>query len=256
MDFTLHIWRQKCQADEGRMVSYKIGGISPDTSFLEMLDLLNEQLHLRKEEPVAFDSDCREGICGMCSLVVNGRPHGQKGTTVCQLHMRSFEDGQEIHVEPWRARAFPVIRDLVVDRSAFDRILHQGGFVSVRTGGAPDANAVLVSKEEADQAFDAASCIGCGACVAACKNASPMLFVGAKVSQYLHLPQGQPERARRVLGMVEAMDKEGFGGCTNQYECEAVCPKEISVKVIAELNREYLRAGFAHRPARQPAGGD
>lgn len=245
MNFTLHIWRQAGPNSPGQMKMYTLQNISEDSSFLEMIDVLNDQLISKGEEPVAFDHDCREGICGMCSMVINGVPHGeQRGTTTCQLHMRSFKDGDVIYVEPWRASSFPILKDLVVDRSAFDRIIQAGGYVSVPTGGAPDANAVPIPKREADTAFDAAACIGCGACVAACKNASAMLFVGAKVSHFLHLPQGQPERAERVLKMVRQMDKEGFGNCTNQEECEAACPKEIPVRVIAELNREYLRATF------------
>ncbi len=243
LNLTLKIWRQKNAGTPGGLVSYQAHGISPDMSFLEMLDIVNEQLAERGEEPVAFDHDCREGICGMCSLVINGNPHGpDSATTTCQLHMRRFKDGDVITIEPWRAKPFPVIRDLVVDRSAFDRIQAKGGFVSVNTGGTPDANATPIAKHEADLSMDAAQCIGCGACVAACKNASAMLFVGAKVSQYLHLPQGQPERYRRVLAMVAQHDAEGFGGCTNYQECEAACPKEISVRVIAEMNRDFLRA--------------
>jgi succinate dehydrogenase / fumarate reductase iron-sulfur subunit len=243
MKVTLRIWRQKDARSAGRFVDYEVDDVSPDESFLEMLDSLNEILLAGGEEPVAFDHDCREGICGMCSMVIDGVPHGPlRGTTACQLHLRHFRDGARIVVEPWRARAFPVIRDLVVDRSAFDRIQQAGGFVSVNTGGAPDANAIPVPKEEADRAFDAATCIGCGACVAACPNASAMLFVGAKVSQFLHLPQGQPERERRVLAMVARMDEERFGNCSNHYECEAACPKSISRRVITELNREWLRA--------------
>lgn len=246
MNLTLHVWRQKNAQDAGKMVTYKAPDISPDMSFLEMLDVVNEELIKRGEEPIAFDHDCREGICGMCSLNVNGVPHGpDEGTTVCQLHMRRFKDGDSITVEPWRARAFPVVRDLCVDRSAFDRIIQAGGFVSVNTGGAPDANALPIPKHNADNAFDAAACIGCGACVAGCKNGSAMLFVAAKVSHLALLPQGDPERGSRVLKMVEAMDKEGFGNCTNQYECQAVCPKEISVRFIAKMNREYIRASLA-----------
>ena len=245
MNLTLRVWRQKNAEDKGRLVTYPAKGISEHSSFLEMLDQVNEELQGAGEEPIAFDHDCREGICGMCSLVIDGVPHGpERATTVCQLHMRHFKDGDSIVIEPWRARAFPVLRDLVVDRSAFDRIIEVGGYVSINTGGAPDANAVPIAKEEADQAMDAAACIGCGACVAACKNASAMLFVAAKVSQFRHLPQGQPERARRALAMVERMDAEGFGNCSNHYECEAVCPKEITRKVINELNSEYLRASF------------
>ena len=248
MRFTLKVWRQKGPTEAGRMVTYDVSNISPDSSFLEMLDLLNSQLILRGEEPVAFDSDCREGICGMCSLVINGLAHGpDTGTATCQLHMRRFRDGDTIHIEPFRAAAFPPIKDLVIDRSAFDRVIAAGGFVSVNTGSAPDANSILVSKEIADLAMDAAACIGCGACVAACKNAAAMLFVGAKVSQFALLPQGQPERDRRVVAMVEAMDTEGFGNCTNERECSAACPKEISMENIGRLNREFLRAAVAGR---------
>jgi succinate dehydrogenase / fumarate reductase iron-sulfur subunit len=248
MDFTLHVWRQRSAGEKGRMVRYEARGISAGSSFLEMLDLLNEDLVQTGEEPIAFDHDCREGICGMCSLVINGVPHGpERGTTVCQLHMRSFKDRSEIAIEPWRARAFPVIRDLIVDRSAFDRIQHAGGFISVNTGGAPDGNAIPIPKDVAERAMDAAQCIGCGACVAACKNASAMLFVAAKVSHLNVLPQGAPEKERRVLNMVRAMDQEGFGNCTNQEECEAVCPKEISVDFIAKMNRDYLRAAVFGR---------
>lgn len=245
MKLTLHVWRQKDSRSPGAMKSYQVDNISPDQSFLEMLDVLNEDLILRDEAPIAFDHDCREGICGMCSLVVNGVPHGpDRGTATCQIHMRSFSDGDEIFIEPWRAKAFPIVRDLTVDRSAFDRIIQTGGFVSVATGSAPDANANPISKEVADVAMDAAACIGCGACVAACKNASAMLFVSAKVGQLAVLPQGQAERSRRAYGMVNAMDDEGFGNCTNQFECEAVCPKEISVDFIAAMNREYARAAL------------
>lgn len=248
MDLTLHVWRQKSAADKGRMVTYPARGVSPDMSFLEMLDVVNEELIQKGDDPIAFDHDCREGICGMCSLVINGVPHGpERSTTTCQLHMRKFSDGDHVYIEPWRANAFPVVRDLVVDRSSFDRIIQAGGFISVNTGGAPDANIIPIPKSEADIAFEAAACIGCGACVAACKNASAMLFVGAKVTQFVHLPQGHPERHERVLGMVEQMDKEGFGNCTNQSECEAVCPKDISVEHIATLNREYLKASIASR---------
>jgi len=243
VNFTLHIWRQKGSGDTGRMQTYPVTGISADTSFLEMLDILNDQLIEKGEDPVAFDSDCREGICGMCSLVVNGVPHGpDRGATVCQLHMRRFRDGDHITIEPWRAAAFPVVRDLVVDRGSFDRVMAAGGFVSVKTGSAPDANALPVPQPDAEAAFDAAGCIGCGACVAACKNASAMLFVGAKVTHLAKLPQGQPERERRVVAMVDQMDAEGFGNCTNQYECEAVCPKLIPRAVIAHMNRDYRRA--------------
>lgn len=243
MKVTLHVWRQKNTAAEGRMVRYQLSGVSPDESFLEMLDLLNEQLIAGGEEPIAFDHDCREGICGTCSLMIDGVAHGpEAATTTCQLHMRSFQDGAEIHIEPWRARAFPVLRDLITDRTAFDRIIQAGGFISVSTGNAPDANALPIPKTAADTAMDAAACIGCGACVASCKNASGMLFVGAKISHLSHLPQGQAERRQRAAQMVHVMDAEGLGNCTNQYECEAVCPKEISVKVIADMNRDYLRA--------------
>jgi succinate dehydrogenase / fumarate reductase iron-sulfur subunit len=245
MDLTLHVWRQKDARDAGRMVTYPVAGVSPDMSFLEVLDRLNEGLIEKGEDPVAFDSDCREGICGMCSLVVNGIPHGpDRGATVCQLHMRHFKDRDEIWVEPWRAGAFPVVRDLVVDRSAFDRITQAGGYISCKTGSAVDANAIPVPRHDAETAFEAAACIGCGACVAACKNASAMLFVAAKVVHFAKLPQGQPERRLRALRMVERMDEEGFGHCTNQYECEAVCPKEIPATFIAALNRDYLRAAL------------
>lgn len=244
MKLKLHVWRQKNKNSKGKMTSYETTA-SPDMSFLEMLDVLNEGLIERGGEPVAFDHDCREGICGMCSLVINGVPHGpDSGTTTCQLHMRKFKDGDEVFIEPWRAGAFPVIKDLIVDRGAFDRIIQAGGFVSVNTGGAQDANCIPVPKRDADMAMDAATCIGCGACVAACKNSSAMLFVSAKVSHLALLPQGQPEKNRRVLNMVNQMDKEGFGNCTNQFECEAACPKEISVDFIARMNREYLNASF------------
>jgi len=240
---TLHVWRQKNADSPGKMVKYGIDSVSEDMSFLEMLDVLNHELITKGDEPIAFDHDCREGICGMCSLVINGRAHGNRAaTTTCQLHMREFEDGQEIYIEPFRAKAFPVLKDLVVDRSSFDRIIQAGGYVSVNTGNAPDANASPISKIAADEAFDAAACIGCGACVASCKNASAMLFVSAKVGQLTRLPQGQPERLRRARAMVDQMDAEGFGACTNQSECEAVCPKEIKVPLITELNREYARA--------------
>ena len=243
MNFTLHVWRQKSPGDEGRMVTYEARDISPDTSFLEMLDIVNQELVEKGEEPIAFDSDCREGICGSCGLMINGIAHGpERGVASCQTYMRVFADGQEIYVEPWRARAFPLIKDLVVDRSALDRIISEGGYVSVNTGGAPDGNALPVAKTDAERAMDAAACIGCGACVAACPNASAMLFTAAKVSHLALLPQGRPERRRRARGMVEQMDREGFGNCTNYYECEAACPKEISVQFIAQMNREYLAA--------------
>jgi succinate dehydrogenase / fumarate reductase, iron-sulfur subunit len=260
VNLVLRVWRQQDARDPGRFVDYEAKDISPDMSFLEMLDVVNEGLLARGEEPIAFDHDCREGICGTCGMMINGVAHGpRRATTACQLHMRSFRDGQSILVEPWRASAFPVLRDLVVDRSAFDRIVAAGGFVSVPTGSAPDGNAVPVPKENADLAMDAAACIGCGACVAACPNASAMLFTAAKVSHLSLLPQGGPERESRVLRMVAQMDREGFGTCTNPGECEAVCPKEISLSFIARLNREYFRASLAsgRRPARagDAAGG-
>lgn len=243
MDLTLHIWRQKGPEAPGKLHTYRVKGVSPDSSFIEMLNSLNADLAESGEEPIAYASDCLEGICGTCCLMINGVAHGpEKGTTTCQLHMRSFKNNDHITIEPWRAQSFPIVRDLVVDRSAFDRIIQKGGFISVNTGGAPDANAIPVAKKVADEAFDAATCIGCGACVASCNNSSAMLFVSAKIAHLNSLPQGQPERERRVLRMVEQMDEEGFGNCTNQYECEAVCPKEISSKFIAQLNREYLRA--------------
>jgi len=243
MNFTLKVWRQKNADHKGQMVTYQANDITPDMSFLEMLDMVNQELVRKGEEPIAFDSDCREGICGTCGLVINGLAHGEgKGTCTCQLYMRSFKDGATITIEPWRAVAFPVIKDLVIDRSALDRIIQAGGFASVNTGSAPDANSLLISQETAAEAFDAAACIGCGACVASCKNASAMLFTSAKVKHLGVLPQGQPERERRVVAMLEAMQDAGFGNCSNEYECEAVCPKEISVETIAFLNREYLRS--------------
>lgn len=243
MKCTVEIWRQKDPADAGRFVTYTVNDIPPDASFLEMLDVLNDDLTKKSEDPVAFDHDCREGICGSCGMMVNGRAHGpHRGVAACELRMRSFTDGDHIVVEPWRAEPFPVIKDLVVDRTSFDRIIQAGGFVSVKTGGAPDANAIPISKPVADEAFDAAACIGCGACVAACKNGSAMLFVAAKVSQLALLPQGHAERTHRVEAMVARMDAEGFGSCSNTYACEAECPKEISVSHIARLNSEYLRA--------------
>lgn len=246
LNLTLKVWRQKNSSDAGHFETYPVSGISTEMSFLEMMDVLNEQLIAEKKEPIAFDHDCREGICGMCSMHINGRAHGPwKGTTTCQLHMRAFNDGDTITVEPWRASAFPVLKDLIVNRSAFDRIQRAGGYVSINTGNAKDANSLPIAKENADLAFAAAACIGCGACVAACKNASAMLFVSAKVSQYALLPQGQPERAARALNMVAQMDKEGFGSCTNTGACEAECPKEISVMNIARLNREFLSAGLS-----------
>ncbi|HKL03190.1 MAG TPA: succinate dehydrogenase/fumarate reductase iron-sulfur subunit [Cryomorphaceae bacterium] len=247
MDLTLKVWRQKGPEAEGKMVSYDVKDISPDMSFLEMLDVLNEQLINNGDDPVAFDHDCREGICGSCSLYINGVPHGpKKQTTTCQLHMRSFKDGDTIYIEPWRAKAFPVIKDLVTDRSSFDRIMQSGGYVSVNTSGNTlDANAIPVPKENADMAFDSATCIGCGACVAACKNASAMLFASAKVSQLALLPQGEVEARERVQNMVAQMDKEGFGNCTVTGACEVECPKGISLENIARMNREYLKAALS-----------
>lgn len=243
MNLHLKIWRQKNRNAKGQMVKYEVEDISPEMSFLEMMDVLNENLIKKGEEPVAFDHDCREGICGSCSMFINGRPHGpQEGIATCQLHMRKFKDGDTIVIEPWRAKAFPVIKDLVVDRSAFDRIVMAGGFISVNTGGAPDANAIPIPKNEQESAMDAAQCIGCGACVAACKNASAMLFVAAKVSHFARLPQGKPEREKRVLAMVRQMEIEGFGTCTNTEACSAECPKQISMDTIAQLRREYYRA--------------
>lgn len=242
MKITLKVWRQKDASSKGEIKTYELDDVSPDMSFLEMFDVLNSDLIKKGEDPVAFDHDCREGICGTCSMYINGRPHGPQQTTTCQLHMRSFADGDTIVVEPWRAKAFPVIKDLVVDRSAFDRIQQAGGFVSVNTGGVPDANEIPIPKRVADEAFDAATCIGCGACVAACKNSSAALFVGAKVSQFALLPQGKPERKARVEKMVEQMDAEGFGSCSNTGACEAECPKGISLSVIARMNREYFTA--------------
>ena len=243
MNLTLQVWRQDAADTEGRMVTYPANDIPDHASFLEMLDIVNEQLIHEGQEPIHYDHDCREGICGTCSLTINGIPHGpDSAITTCQLHMRRFNDGDTIWIEPFRAKAFPVIKDLVIDRTAFDRIISSGGFISVRTGSAPDAHAFLISKEHSDASFEAAACIGCGACVAACKNASAMLFVSAKAAHLNYLPQGQPEKHKRVLNMVRAMDAEGFGNCTNQYECEAVCPKEISTDTIAKLNRDYVLA--------------
>ncbi len=243
MKLTLHVWRQKDARDAGGFKTYELEDVNSDMSFLEMLDVLNQDLILRGDDPVAFDHDCREGICGSCGFVINGVAHGdQKGSTACQLHMRHFSDGDEITIEPWRARAFPVIRDLVVDRSAFDRILTAGGFISVRTGSAPDANALPIATETVEHAMDFAECIGCGACVASCPNSSAMLFVGAKLAHLSLLPQGQPERDRRALSLVEAMEAEAFGSCTNFRSCEAVCPKEISIESIARMNKDYRRA--------------
>jgi len=246
MNLTLKVWKQKNSSSKGSFETYPVKGISSEMSFLEMFDVLNEQLISSGKEPIAFDHDCREGICGACSMYIDGRAHGPwSKNTVCQLHMRAFKDGDTIVVEPWRAAAFPVLKDLVVDRSAFDRIIQAGGFISVNTGNAVDANALPIDKKDADTSFNAASCIGCGACVAACKNSSAMLFVSAKVSQLALLPQGKPERESRVLNMVAQMDKEGFGNCTNTYACEAECPKGISVANIARMNREYLKAGLS-----------
>lgn len=243
MNLTLKVWRQKDKNAVGGFETYQVKDISSEMSFLEMFDVLNERLITEGKEPIAFDHDCREGICGMCSMVIDGRPHGPwEANTTCQLHMRAYKDGDTIVVEPWRANAFPVVKDLVVDRGAFDRIIQAGGFVSVNTGNAVDGNAIPIEKDNADAAFAAAACIGCGACVAACKNSSAMLFVSAKVSHLALLPQGEPERKQRVINMIAQMDKEGFGSCTNTYSCEAECPKEISVTNIARLNREYLQA--------------
>lgn len=246
MNLKLKIWRQNGANDEGKMVDYSLAGVSPDMSFLEMLDVLNEQILNEGGEPIAFDHDCREGICGMCSLYINGEAHGpDRGVTTCQLHMRKFKDGDTIYIEPFRAKAFPVIKDLVVDRSAFDRIQHQGGFISINTSGnTQDANSLPISKHAADEAMDAATCIGCGACVATCKNSSAMLFVGAKVSQYALLPQGQVEAADRVQNMVAQMDLEGFGNCTNTGACEVECPKGISLDNIARMNREFFKSSI------------
>lgn len=245
INLTLRVWRQKSATAPGRFETYQARNIDTDASFLEMLDVVNSELELNGKEPIAFDHDCREGICGSCGAVVNGQAHGpERETTLCQLHMRKFKDGDTITIEPWRAKGFPIIRDLVVDRSAFDRIIRAGGFISVRTGSAPEAHSIPVPKDKADWAMDAAECIGCGACVAACPNASAMLFVAAKSTHLNVLPQGQPEKHRRVLGMVAQMDAEGFGNCSNHYECEAACPKGISVKNIAKMNRDYLGAAI------------
>lgn len=243
MNLTLYVWRQKGPHEQGRLERYDATDITPDMSFLEMLDVVNEDLTRKGEEPIAFDHDCREGICGMCSQVINGIPHGpREKTTVCQLHMRHFKEGDTLYVEPWRARAFPVIKDLIVDRGALERIIQAGGYISVRTGGVPDANAVLIPKADADTAMDASECIGCGACVAACPNGSAMLFTAAKITHLAVLPQGRVEAARRVCVMTEAMLAEGFGSCSNHYECQAVCPKGIKVQFIAKLNREFMKA--------------
>lgn len=255
MKLKLNVWRQKSAAAQGAFMTYEANDVSKDMSFLEMLDVLNEELESKGQDPIAFDHDCREGICGACSMVINGRPHGpQKNTTACQLHMRQFKDGDEITIEPWRAKAFPVLRDLAVDRGAFDRIIQAGGFVSVATGNAPDGNSIPVPKENADRAFDAAACIGCGACVAACPNASAMLFTSAKVAHLALLPQGQPERMDRVRKMVAAMDAEEFGACTNHGECEAACPKGISLENIALMNRDFVKATLGKRPERDASG--
>jgi succinate dehydrogenase / fumarate reductase iron-sulfur subunit len=243
MKLQLKIWRQTGPTTAGKLVTYPADHVSPDMSFLEMLDVVNEELTKKGEDAIAFDSDCREGICGMCSLVVNGVPHGpDRGTTVCQLHMRRFKDGDTITIEPWRAKAFPVVKDLVVDRSAFDRLIAAGGYVAVNCGGAPDGNAIPISKDTSELAMDSAACIGCGACVAACKNASAHLFMGAKISHMATLPQGQIERTKRVVSMIAQADADGFGSCSNEGECEAVCPKEIPISNIARMTREYTRA--------------
>lgn len=243
MNLTLYVWRQNGLHDSGRLEQYQARDISPEMSFLEMLDVVNEDLIKNGKDPIAFDHDCREGICGMCSQVINGVPHGpQEKTTVCQLHMRHFRDGESLYIEPWRARAFPVIKDLIVDRGSLDKIIQAGGYISVHTGGVPDANAVLIPKKDAETAMDASECIGCGACVAACPNGSAMLFTAAKVTHLAVLPQGRTEAAQRVCVMTEQMLKEGFGNCSNHYECQAVCPKGIKVSFIAKLNREFLKA--------------
>jgi succinate dehydrogenase / fumarate reductase, iron-sulfur subunit len=257
LNLTLKVWRQKDANSAGRLVTYQAHDVLSDMSFLEMLDVLNEELIAKGEEPIAFDSDCREGICGTCSMMINGLAHGgRRGTTVCQLHMRHFRDCDTIVIEPWRARAFPVLKDLVTDRASFDRIIQAGGFVSVNTGGAPEANGLPIGKADADTAMDAAACIGCGACVAACKNASAMLFVAAKVSHLASLPQGQVEREQRVLNMVKTMDEAGFGNCTVTGSCEAVCPKEISLDFIARMNREYGKAIIKNTSSHSSKGGD
>lgn len=246
MNLRLHIWRQAGPDDMGMLKTYDLANVSEHMSFLEMLDVLNEELIAKGENPVAFDHDCREGICGTCGMVINGRPHGPLArTTACQLHMRTFKDGDEIYIEPWRAKAFPVLRDLVVDRGSFDRIIQTGGFVSVNTGNAQDGNAIPIAKPEADRAMDAAACIGCGACVAACPNSSAMLFTAAKIGHLASLPQGQAERSSRAMNMVLQMDAEGFGSCTNHYECEAACPKGISAEFIAQMNRDFVASALS-----------
>ncbi|MDQ6707015.1 MAG: succinate dehydrogenase/fumarate reductase iron-sulfur subunit [Acidobacteriota bacterium] len=263
MNLTLNVWRQKNSNDKGRMVRYDAKNVNPDMSFLEMLDVVNEDLTLKGDDPIAFEHDCREGICGSCGFMINGLAHGaERGTTVCQLHMRHFHDGDVLYLEPWRARAFPVLKDLVVDRNAFDRIIASGGYVSVSTGSAPDGNAIPIPKDRADLAMDAAACIGCGACVAACPNASAALFTGAKIAHLSLLPQGQPERYGRARSMVMQANAELFGSCTNIGECEAVCPKEIKIEVIARMNRDYLKASWLNResyrddvPADEPRAG-
>jgi succinate dehydrogenase / fumarate reductase iron-sulfur subunit len=256
MHLTLKVWRQASPAAEGRFETYDMPDVSEHMSFLEMLDVLNQRLVERGEEPVAFDHDCREGICGTCGVMINGTAHGPRAaTTTCQLHMREFRDGETLLVEPWRSRAFPVIKDLVVDRGAFDRIIAAGGYVSVNTGNAPEANAIPVPKDDADRAFDAAACIGCGACVAQCPNGAAQLFTAAKITHLAALPQGQPERWRRALAMVEQMEQEGFGACSNFRECEAVCPKAIPIETIAQMNRDWANARRRHRAARKVVGG-
>ncbi len=256
MNITLKVWRQKNSHAAGRFETYTADDVNEHMSFLEMLDVVNQNLVKQDQEAIAFDHDCREGICGSCGMMINGRAHGPgKGVATCQLHMRSFKDGDTVTIEPWRAKPFPVIRDLIVDRRSFERIMQAGGYTSAKTGGVPDGNAVLIAKPVADEAFDAAACIGCGACVAACPNSSAMLFVGAKVSQMALLPQGQAEREKRVVSMVQQMDAEGFGNCTNNYACEAECPKEISVVNIARMNREYLRASFVYEESEEAGGG-
>jgi len=257
MKLHLQIWRQSGPHAKGRLESFTLDNVSPDSSFLEMLDQLNEELQAAGKEPVAFDHDCREGICGSCSMVINGRPHGPwAGTTTCQLHMRAFKDGDEVYIEPFRAKAFPVVKDLVVDRSAFDRIIQSGGFISVRTGSAAEANLTPIPKADADAAFDAAACIGCGACVAVCKNASATLFLAAKVSHLSHVPQGEPERIRRVKAMAKQLSVEGFGACTNTGDCSAICPKSIGQEHINILNREFIRASTCDTEGKQKAGGE